>query len=61
MNTDYAHCVGEGYFSHPEPCRTCRRHFPFSQPTEGGMTWVMPMYDKRTCSCPMHDPKPENE
>lgn len=57
INKDYAHCVGVGYFEHPDLCKSCKRHIPFSQPTEGNLTWTMPHYDEETGTCPLHDPK----
>lgn len=57
MNSDYAYCVGVGYFNHRELCKNCKRHIPFIQPTEGNLTWTMPQYNEKTGECPLHDPK----
>lgn len=57
LNKDYAYCVGPNYFGGPNLCKNCKRHIPFSQPTEGNLTWTMPQYDEKTDTCPLYEPK----
>lgn len=58
MSRDYAYCVGIGYFNHPDLCKNYKRHIPFTQPSDGCLTWTMPQYDEKTGKCPLHEPKP---
>ena len=60
MNKDYAYCVGPNYFGGPTLCENCKRHIPFNTEVKETLTWTMPMYDEKTGSCPLHEPKTEN-
>lgn len=57
MNKDYAYCVGPNYFGGPALCQNCKRHIPFSTEVKETLTWTMPMYDEKTGTCPLHEPK----
>lgn len=60
MNKDYAYCVGPNYFGGPALCQSCKRHIPFCTEVKETLTWTMPMYDKTTGSCPLHEPQNDN-
>lgn len=60
MNKDYAYCVGPNYFGGPALCQNCKRHIPFCTEVKETLTWTMPMYDEKTGTCPLHEPKSEN-
>lgn len=59
-NKDYAYCVGPNYFGGPALCQNCKRHIPFSTEVKETLTWTMPMYDKKTGTCPLHEPKSDD-
>lgn len=50
MNKDYAYCVGQN----------CKRHIPFCTEVKETLTWTMPMYDEKTGTCPLHEPKSDD-
>lgn len=60
MNKDYAYCVGPTYFGGPTLCQNCKRHIPFCTEVKETLTWTLPMYDEKTGTCPLHEPKTEN-
>lgn len=60
MNKDYAYCVGPNYFGGPTLCQNCKRHIPFSTEVKETLTWIMPMYDEKTGTCPLYEPQNDN-
>lgn len=58
MNKDYAYCVGPQLLR--RPALNCKRHIHFCTEVKETLTWTMPMYDEKTGTCPLHEPKSDD-
>lgn len=60
MNKDFAYCVGPNYFEGLALCQNCKRHIPFHTEVKETLTWTMPLFDEKTGTCPLHEPKSDD-